>query len=150
MRSKVRLSSLRGPRSDLNGTGARLLCAMSATEDPSSPLHSVTDHAATAVLAGRSERVDRALEAVIGTAQRGMGDPSWLSGALARWLGLLVWWRGADVGQRGAAIALHGNISQRDDADDLTVLVHDRKTTDGFVAHEAHRLSDTGRRRYDG
>ena len=48
MRSKVRLSSLRGPRSDLNGTGSRLLCAMSAAEDLSSPLHSVTDHAAAA------------------------------------------------------------------------------------------------------
>src|SRR5215469_9660569 len=51
-----------------DGAFRGLPCAMRAAEDPALRLHAVTDHAAPAMLARGRQRVDRAFEAIVRTA----------------------------------------------------------------------------------
>src|SRR5262249_34357320 len=134
-------------------------------------LHSVTDDTAPAVLAGRRHRVDRALEAIERPRPTPVRDLERLSVIVSahvttcHWFlldtaprasrrrrapALQIWRRRADLPESRAAIPLHRQVTDRQDADDSRSLLDDGEPANRFRSHHLDRLGHTRVRRHGG
>jgi hypothetical protein len=90
-------------------------------------------------------RLTRASQRAAGTVpDRPLGGPSPLADHVAARVLLDVGGRGADLAQRGPAVSLHGEITERHDTDDAAAILDDRHAADGLGTHHLHHLPRAG------